>query len=154
MQHIFPRYTRVANNSHPAQNNEPGSGVFVPCSLSTELHSGSTIPGAALASARPLYNWNRYYDPKVGRYITSDPIGLKGGMNTYTYVRANPLKYSDPTGLICFWSQASGDFVCVNAGGEVYLSSWECPGTYSGINQGLNNPALQGVTGKTRVRVS
>jgi len=36
--------------------------------------------------------------------------------------------------------------VCVNAGGEVYLSSWECPGTYSGINQGLNNPALQGVT--------
>ncbi|MFA2394567.1 RHS repeat-associated core domain-containing protein, partial [Escherichia coli] len=45
------------------------------------------------------YNRHRYYDPLQGRYITQDPIGLKGGWNFYQYP-LNPVINVDPQGLV------------------------------------------------------
>ena len=45
-----------------------------------------------------FYNRFRYYDPEAGRYVCQDPIGLKGGLGPYRYVR-NPLSWLDPLGL-------------------------------------------------------
>lgn len=45
------------------------------------------------------YNYFRYYNPQPGRYLTSDPIGIEGGINLYTYTSNNPVNLVDSLGL-------------------------------------------------------
>ncbi|WP_229905737.1 RHS repeat-associated core domain-containing protein [Rahnella laticis] len=55
------------------------------------------------------YNRHRYYDPALGRYITQDPIGPRGGWNLYGYVYSKPNELIDPLGLDIWIEGASLD---------------------------------------------
>jgi RHS repeat-associated protein len=45
------------------------------------------------------YNWHRYYDPRMGRYLRADPIGVLGGINLFLYAENNPINLIDFYGL-------------------------------------------------------
>lgn len=65
------------------------------------------------ASGDSLYNYFRDYDPSIGRYIESDPLGLRGGINTYAYVGNSPQVRQDPLGLCD--NDYSCHYVCFSA---------------------------------------
>jgi len=45
----------------------------------------------------------RYYSPRLGRYLSPDPLDVVSGLNLYIYAENDPIKKSDPLGLITFW---------------------------------------------------
>jgi len=64
------------------------------------------------------YNRTRFYDPEVGTFISRDPSGINGGLNTYQYCFANPVNLIDPSGLDA-WTSAMGGVKVVGGNFEV-----------------------------------
>jgi RHS repeat-associated protein len=78
--------------SLPPNTNPSGLGTFT---------YNLRFPGQySLNESGLYYNYFRTYDPQMGRYLESDPIGLGGGSpSTYAFAGANPISRSDPEGL-------------------------------------------------------
>jgi RHS repeat-associated protein len=81
-----------AFGAQPADEDPDGNG--------TRLRFDLRFPGQQYDAATGLhYNYFRDYEPGTGRYVESDPIGLRGGMSTYVYGGADPFSTFDPRGL-------------------------------------------------------
>ena len=105
-----------------AQYNVFGQTTITTPSASTNnptITSNLRLPGQYEDQETGLhYNWHRYYDPSIGRYVTRDPIGLFGGINTYVYARANSLSVIDNDGQFGFVGCGIGA-IAGGAGGYV-----------------------------------
>src|ERR1700731_333707 len=82
--------------------------------------SGRTVaynlrfPGQVFDGQAGLHqNYFRDFDPAIGRYAESDPIGIRGGINSYAYVDSGPAQAADPFGL---WSTAAHNAIIQDIG--------------------------------------
>jgi RHS repeat-associated protein len=83
-------------------------------------------------------NGFRDYDPTLGSYLQSDPLGLVAGASTYAYVRGNPVGFIDPSGLIDLKIPGVPISIHANPGPEVttFRAEHDPPHVHLGSNDG------------------
>ncbi len=75
-----------------------------------DFHQPLRWPGHYFDAATRLhYNRFRYYSPDLGRYVESDPDGIRGGLNLHAYCEGNPLRFVDVRGLGCGSGKGEGN---------------------------------------------
>jgi len=86
----------------PADENPSGLGTFnLPLRLPGQYYDNDT---------NTAYNYFRIYDPGIGRYVRSDPIGIAGGRNLFAYVGSTPLGSFDFLGLLTTVYRGPGNY--------------------------------------------
>jgi len=90
--------------------------------------------------ANLAYNIFRDYSPESGRYTESDPIGLRGGVNSYLYVKASPIRYVDPLGLLADCGPEGGLFNYVVPNNPLGFPFQPCCDTHDRCYDSCNGP--------------
>jgi len=104
-----------------------------------QLHQPIRMQGQQYDEESGLhYNRHRYYDPTIGRYITQDPIGLRGGMNAYSYVYNIPISLIDVLGLDIWTEGAAPDEVDLHLSVNVGTFG----GEYDSYSYGMGAPLI------------
>lgn len=91
----------------------------------SQTYTGREDDGTGL-----YYYRARYYNPTLSRFVSEDPIGLAGGINTYAYVNGNPVQNIDPSG--------NGPTLATVAGAA-------CGGMYHAYNSYSNADAIKSI---------
>jgi RHS repeat-associated protein len=124
-------------NSDPFGNNVPNEN---PSGLGTFKFPLRFMGQVSDPETNTFYNFYRdAYDPALDRYTQFDPIGLRGGINGYTYVGGNPISRIDPQGLS--WSESASmawDWASGTGPSSRTYGSGSSP-----VNEMMNAPGVQ-----------
>jgi RHS repeat-associated protein len=96
----FTYHNSTASILWPARNSSAYRRYVAPMEAPSWFGS---LTSMSTTDAGTQYMRNRYYDPVSARFTQEDPLGIAGGLNTYGFGGGDPVTYSDPFGLCCFF---------------------------------------------------